>query len=167
MSGIVGTQGQFKAEQAWHALTRLLDAQMDGVDVAMICDKDFNDQGEIIMNPPSARVFYAGEIALSTSDSQRLSYDSRYRFIILVADQDLSGSSANQAVASLKLAIVAKAILAGARILLADGDISEPMVYLSMEPMPTEGLGMAYGLAFEVPGLAQFPGTNAFPAGGD
>jgi hypothetical protein len=166
MSGIIGIQGQFKADQAWNALTALLVAQLTGVDVAMIADKDFNDQGEIIMTPPSARIFYAGEIAHSTSDSQRLSYNSVYRFVILVADQDLTAGSANQAAASLKLAITVKAVLAGARLLLTDGDISEPLVYISMEPIPTEGVGMAYGLAFEVPGLAQFPGANALPAGG-
>jgi len=167
MSAPVGIQGEFKAEQAWDSLTTLLTNQLDGVDVAKIADKDFNDQGEIIMEPPSARVMYAGEAALSTSDSQRRSYDSLYRFLILVANQDLSGSSANQAEASLKLATIVKRVLAGARIVLSDGDISAPITYIAMEPVPTVGVGMAYGVAFEVPGLAQFPGDNAYPLGGD
>jgi hypothetical protein len=167
VSAPVGIQGEFKAEQAWDAMVALAADQLDGVDVAAICDKDLNDEGEIIMNPPSARVLFAGEVDLSTSDTQRRSYNAIYRFVILVADQDLSGSSANQARASLLLATIVKRILSGARIVLADGDISEPITYTGMEPVPTQGVGMAYGVAFEVPGLAQFPGTNAYPLGGD
>jgi hypothetical protein len=168
MSVPVGIQGEFKVDQAWDAITALLVAQLAaGFDVAKISDRDFNDQGEIIMTPPSARVLFDGEGAASTSDSQRLSYNVVQRFIILVADQDLSGSSADQAMASLLVARQVKALLAGARILLVDGDISEPLTYVSMMPMPVDGIGSAYAIAFEVPGLAQFPGTNALPVGGN
>jgi hypothetical protein len=167
VSAPVGIQGEFKAEQAWDAMVVLAAAQLDQVDVAKIADKDFNDQGEMIMNPPSARVLFFGEKALSTSDSQRRSYNSIYMFLILVADQDLSGSSANQAEASLMLATRVKAIFNGARIVLADGDISEPITYTGIEAVPAAGVGMAYAVAFEVPGLAQFPATNSYPLGGD
>lgn len=167
MSAPVGIQGEFKAEQAWDAIAELLADQLDGVDVAKIADKDFNDKGEMIMDPPSVRVLFFGEVARSTSDSQRRSYDVIGQYLILVADQDLSGSSANQAEASLKMATRVKPILAGSRILLSGGDVSEPVTYVSMEQLAVDGVGTAYALAFEVPGLAQFAGINAYPLGGD
>lgn len=160
------SQGQFKVDQAWDCIVTLLDSQLGIRDIAKICDRDFNDQGEIIMSPPSARVLFDGEGASSTSDTQRLSYNVVSRFIVLVADQDLSGGSAAQAEASLLIANTVKTVLIGARLLLSDGDISEPLTYVSMLPMPTDGVGTAYAVAFEVPGLAQFPGTNAHPDGG-
>jgi phage gp37-like protein len=166
VSTVVDVQGQFKTDQAWHALTQLVNSQLDGVDVKEITSKDFNDQGVLILEPPSVRIFYAGENATSTSDTQRLSYDAVLKFIILCADQDLRGVM-DQAKASLRLVALVKAIVIGSRIQLADGDLSEPITYVANEPLPVDGLGIAYGIAFEVPGLAQFPGVNAYPTGGN
>ena len=67
----------------------------------------------------------------------------------------------HQARASARLAAQAKNILAGARITTADGDVSEPVTWLSTQMLPVPDLGIAYALAFEVPGLAQFDGLNA------
>lgn len=159
-------QGVFATDQAWQAIADLLTSQLEDVDCAVISDKDFNENGEIVMQPPSVRVFFAGEIAKATSDSQRLSYEVDGRYAVMVADIDYS-SAANQAMASAALLAQVKSILAGARIVLSGGDVSEPVQWVSTEPQPVEGVGMAYCLGFIVPGLAQFPGTNARPQGGN
>ena len=158
------SQGEFTTSEMWDAFTALLAASLAGVDVKRISARDFNDGGELILNPPSARSFFAGEGAASTSDTQRLSYNVVARMIVLCADQDLSDPVA-QAQASLTLAGKVKTAMIGARLVLASGDTSEPITYIGMEPEPVEGLGIAYAAAFEVPGLAQFAGANANPAG--
>ena len=161
-----GIQAEFKAEQVWTALIALLVAQLPKVDIQAISDKDFNENAELIMVPPSVRVFFEGSVAKSTSDTQRLSYDVVDRFVILCADQDYT-SPAKQAIASALLASKVLVQMAGTRILLTDGDISEPITWIETAPQPVKGVGVAYALAFEVPGLAQYPGANAQPIGGN
>lgn len=154
------TSGAFAIALAWDALTQMLCAQLAGVDVAEISDRDFNQDDELIMTPPSVRSFFAGEAASSLSDSQRLSYNAVQRYILLCADENLASPS-GQAMASLVLAERVKEIVIGARISLSTGDVSEPVTYVGCEPQPLERIGVAYAIAIEVPGLAQFPGTNA------
>lgn len=154
------SQGEFKIDQGWQAIVAILSGQLPGTDVAAISDKDFNEDGEIIMTPPSVRVFFNGEVAESTSDSQRLSYLTNGRYGVLCADQDYHSVIA-QAYASVQLVNKVKELLAGARLLLTDGDTSEPLIYMGTTPIPVEGIGVAYGVEFIVPGLAQFPGTNS------
>ncbi len=154
------SQGTLATHLAWQALVTLLTAQLPAFNVAAISDRDFNEAGEIIMDPPSIRIFFAGEVARATSDSQRLSYEVEGRYGVLCADQDLS-SVANQAFASATLLDQVKSALCGARLLLADGETTEPVQWVNTEPLPVDGIGVAYSLGFVVPGLAQFAGTNA------
>ena len=154
------SQGPFPQKQTWEVLLALLTAQLAGVDVQGITDKDFNQDDEIIMTPPSLRVQYTGAGFHSTTDSQRLSYEAVGRFIILCADEALQ-DVISQAMVSIALADQVCGILAGTRINLPSGDISEPITLVAIEPVPVDGVGMAYAVAIEVPGLAQFAGANA------
>lgn len=160
------SQGEFTTLEAWEAFTGLIASQLTGVDVKEISVKDFSEDGELVMSPPSVRSFFAEETAQSTSDTQRLSYNAVVRMIALCGDEDLRSPQA-QAKASLRLAGQVKSLMIGARLVLASGDRSEPVTYIGTIPEPVEGLGIAYAAAFEVPGLAQFAGPNANPAGGD
>ena len=152
-------------ELVWKAFTLLLD-QLEGVNVAEISERDFNEAGELIMSPPSVRSFFTGEKASSLSDTQRLSYNVTGVYVALCASEDLRGS-VDQAKASLRLASRVKTIMAGARLALPDGDITEPVTFISMHPEPLDDVGVAYAVTFEVPGIAQFPGANAWPSGGE
>jgi hypothetical protein len=154
------SQTAFPMDQAWKTLTALLVAQLNGVDVQEVSDKDFNADGDLIMNPPSVRTYFAGCDYSSTFDNQKLSYDATGKFMLLCAGQNLQ-SIAAQAHASAQLADQVCGLIAGARITLPSGDISEPITLKSIDPLPVEEIGIAYGVAIEVPGLAQFPGTNA------
>lgn len=161
-------QGPFRADLVWQAL---MDMLVDGLvvsrgsdnacDVQPVSENDF--QGDaLIMTPPSVRVFFAEATGDPMSDSQRLSYNAVERFVALCGDQD-AGDRSRQALVSLSLAGDVIEILAGARIVLSSDEVSEPVRWLSTSPMPVAGLGTVYAVAFEVPGLAIYPGINAQP----
>jgi hypothetical protein len=160
------SQGTWNTDQVWDALTELLNSQLDNVDCANITDRDFSEDGELILNPPSVRTFFEGENAAATSDSQRLSYLVDGKFTVLVVDQDYRGIT-EQARATLQLVNKVKSVLIGARLLLPTGETSEPVQWYATAPQPLEGMGVAYAAGFIVPGLAQFQGPNANPLGGN
>jgi len=154
-------QGTFATLLVWQTLQQLLTDQLNGVDVQSISNADFNADGELIMTPPSIRVFYAGEKAGNFGDAQRLSYNAVQRYMVTCADQSLTAVLADQAMASAALADKVKNILAGARISLVGGEQSEPIAWVGTEPVEVAGVGTAYAVAIEVEGIAQFPGVNA------
>jgi hypothetical protein len=157
---VLDLTSQLPTEQVWQTLMQMLRDGLFGVDVQAISEKDFNQDGDIIMNPPSVRVFFDGEGASGTSDSQRLSYNAVGRYVVSCADQNLRSTQA-QAIASAALATRVKNVAIGARLQLPNGDVTEPIAWVSTAVMPVAGLGIGYALGFEVPGIAQFPGTNA------
>jgi hypothetical protein len=162
------SQSTFPQEQSWRVLDALLREQLPGLDVQAISDKDYSD-GDLILTPPSVRTQYTGSGFASTTDSQRLSYEVVGRFLILCVDEDLSPALIEQAYRSAALADRVCSILAGTRIIVST-DRSEPITLTAIEALPVIGLGTGYVVAIEVPGLAQFPGTNAAgftPTGGD
>lgn len=153
--------GTFSTVRVWQTLLNLLRDQLPGVDVQAISSSDFNDSGELIMNPPSVRVYFAGKPMQSTSDAQQLSYNSVPRFVVTCADQNLRGGAEHQAMASSALADQVENLLAGARLNLFDGETSEPITLVSTEPIEIVDLGTAYAVGIEVPGIAQYDGPNA------
>jgi hypothetical protein len=153
-------QSSFASVVAWQTLMQLLTDQMPGVDIQAISNSDFNADGELIMTPPSVRVYYDGDAASALGDAQKLAYNTVGRYMVTCADQDLK-STVDQAMASAALADYVKGLLCGARLGYPDGEVSEPVTWISTVPVPVTGLGIAYAVGFEVPGIAQFPGTNA------
>lgn len=154
------TQANFPQDQAWRVLNAMLAAELDGVDVQPVSEKDFQGD-ELILTPPSVRTYFAGAAFSSLSDMQRQNYNVVNRFFVLCADEYRGPDAIEQAYASARLVVAVLGVLAGARINLPSGDQSEPITILSVEPMPTAGLGMGYAVAVEVPGLAQYPAPNA------
>jgi hypothetical protein len=157
------SQGAYPQELAWKTLNAMIAEQLGaGFDVQSLSEKDFNQSGQLIMTPPSVRTFFAGARYSSTSDSQRLSYEVVGEFLVLAVATDGTAGPTLQAEASAQLADQICQFLAGARIKLSTtGDISEPITLCGFEAMPVEGVGTAYGIAIELPALAQFPGTLA------
>jgi hypothetical protein len=154
------TQANFPQDQAWRVLNAMLDEQLAGVDVQPVSVRDY-DGDELILLPPCVRTYFGGSVFTSLSDTSRQNYDGVNRFFALCADEDRGPDAINQAYASANLAVKVCGILAGARINLPSGDQSEPITLVAIEPLPAAGLGMGYAVAVEVPGLAQYPGTNA------
>ncbi len=151
----------FAMEMVWLEVMALFSKGLDGCDVQPVSENDFEGD-DLVLSPPSVRVFFAGCGFSSTSDSQRLSYEVVGRFVAICGDEDRTSLS-NQALASLAVATSVVGLIAGARIQLPDGQLSEPVTLTSLETVGVKGLGAAYAVGFEVPGLAQYLGLNAYP----
>jgi len=152
-------QAIFPATDCWDQLTALLAAQLDGVDVKHVTDKDFDGNGELVLNPPSVRVMYVNSHKVAI-ENQGTAYTVSHRFLLLCGDENRQ-SAIDQARASLALSQRVETVVAGARLLLPTSEQSEPITVGDTEPLPVQGLGVAYALAIEVPGDAVYPGTNA------
>jgi hypothetical protein len=149
----------------WTAIIALLDAQMPEVDVDAIGTQDFDEEGELTVLPPAARVMFAGEGA-QPFETQAQNYNAAQSFGVICADEDLSADPQQQRLKSVRLATRVGDLLTGARLALPDGSVTEPIIYVKTGPMPTSSTGMAYIAEFLVPGIAQFPAPNAQPQGG-
>jgi hypothetical protein len=154
----------FAVECVWDAIQNLLEEQLDGVDVAAAGAKDFDDDDNLILVPPAVRGVFIRESA-SCDENQHITYDVTQEYAIMSLDADLSADTQAQRRASAALAGRVKNVLIGARLRLADGETSEPLIYVGMEPMPVRDAGVAYVTVFQVPGIAQFPAPNAEPDG--
>ena len=156
-------QQEFAIDQVWTAIQQLLAEDLGGtIDVDCIGTQDFDEDGELTISPPAARVLFIGETAKGF-ESQNQSYNAEQAFAVLCADEDLGPDPQDQRIASVKLAGRVKHVLTGARLQLADGEQSEPVLYVKTDPLPTSGTGMAYVAQFLVGGIAQFSAPNASP----
>lgn len=155
-------QGEFAIDQTWDAIVDLLSEQLDGVDVDAIGEKDFDEQGDLTVNAPAARVGFADEKAGQPIETQNATYNGEQLFFVVCAAEDLSGTNF-QRLASLRLVGQVKHVLTGARLWLADGTQTEPIIFSGTSPLPTKAIGMAYVAGFIVPNVAQFGAPNAYP----
>ena len=154
--------GEFAIDQVWSAVQDLLSDQLgQNVTVDCIGEQDFDEQGEITILPPAARVLFLEESAQDT-ETQNQVYNATRTFGVLCADEDLGVDPQDQRTLSAQLAGQVKHILVGARLQLADGTQSEPVKYVSTKPLPTSSGRMAYVAAFSVQGIAQFAAPNAY-----
>ena len=157
------TQGEFAVDQTWRAIQDLLTSQLpDGVDVDSIGAQDFDEQGDLTINPPAARVLFIDEKAGQPVETQNATYNSEQAFAVVCAAEDLR-STHWQRIASVQLAGQVKNLLTGARLLLEDGSQTEPVIYAGMMPLPTKAIGMSYVVSFIVPNIARFAAPNAYP----
>jgi phage gp37-like protein len=162
--------GEFAPDITWTAIQALLSAQLGNeVDVDCIGEDDFDEQGDITIKPPAARVLFLDEVSRGALDPQNRSYNVDQAFAVICAAENYS-SVQTQRIATLQLADQVKHLLVGARLALPDGsaggDRTEPILYAGMSPLPTSDLGMAYVAKFVIPNIAQFAAPNAYPNGG-
>jgi hypothetical protein len=156
-------QLQFRVEDTWPALTALLKDQLGlAVDVDTIGVKDFDEEGALTVRTPAARILFGVERAKAI-DTQNQNYTTDQDFGVICADNDLGPDPQDQRLKSIQLSSRVKVILIGARLLLPTGETSEPIQWISTDPLPTAQTGMAYVLGFRVSGVAQFPAPNQTP----
>lgn len=161
MNPLNPVSGEFAIDQTWAAIQALLQAQLGaGVDVDSIGSNDFDEQGDLTINPPAARVLFIDEKAGQPVDPQNATYNAEQAFAVLCAAEDISSVQAQRS-ASAQLAGQVKHILTGARLVLANGTQTEPLMYMGTTPLPTKAIGMAYVAQFVVPNIAQFSAPNA------
>lgn len=155
--------GEFAIDQVWFAIEDLLRQELgDAIDVDSIGEKDFDEQGDLTINPPAARVGFADEKAGQPLDPQNATYNGEQMFFVVCAAEDMRGTK-EQRLASLRLVAQIKHQLVGARLWLKDGTQTEPLIFAGTSPLPTKAIGMAYVAGFIVPNVAQFAAPNAYP----
>ncbi len=147
------------------AVQALLTAGLPSVSVGSIGALDTDENGELVFDPPCARTFYANSHYVANGDSQALTYDdTSHQIDIWCAAENLTSLEA-QRTDSLTLVGQVLPVLAGARISLADGSLSEPVRLMSitgaLQGRSGAPVRTVYIIAIEVPGIAQFPGTYA------
>ena len=152
--------GEFAFEQTWDAMQELLADQLISVDVAAAGERDFDDEGNLILQPPAVRGLFVLSRA-EAFENQKTAYNETQQFAVMCVEEDLSGDAQEQRRKSGRLAARVKRVLVGARLRLADGETAGPVAYTGVEPFEVAGVGKAYIVGFEVSGIAQFQGGNA------
>jgi phage gp37-like protein len=159
----------FRIDYVEAALLLLLNANLAAaygakVNIDSLGDKDFDDDGRLILQPPSVRVRFAGADYKNLHDNQRLSYQGAVPFEILCFESSLR-SRADERKQTLVLVATVQDQLAGARLALADSTQSMPIAMQSVKLVSTdEGpVDQLFSIVITVEGIAQFSGANARP----
>lgn len=170
-----GTPSKFQIDQVEAALLALLTSVMptaygaalgldtsSRVDVDSIGDKDFDEDGNLVLRPPAMRVLFDAAKYNNLRDNQRLTYGAALSFEVLCFEESLR-SKKDQRKQTLVLVSVAQDQLAGARLALSDGTSSGPVEINSVSlQVPESGpADQLFAINVTVPGIAQFSGANA------
>jgi hypothetical protein len=142
------------------ALLAALTAGLKGIYVGAIGDSDINDDDQLILQMPCARQRYVSTEYRNQGDNQWLTYDVCHLFEIWTAAEDLSSKEA-QRTATLALLRKVLPLMAGARLALPDGSVTEPVALKGIGKLPNDIIGQIYICTIEVSAIAQFPGTLA------
>ena len=147
--------------------TNLAAAYGANVSVDSLGDKDFDDDGRLVLQPASVRVRFAGADYKNLRDNQRLTYQAGLPFEILCFESCLR-SRADERKQILVLVGTVQDQLAGARLALADSTQTMPISMQSVKLVATdEGpVDQLFSIVIVVEGIAQFSGANAQPSGG-
>lgn len=140
------------------ALLATLGANLTDIYVGAIGKNDIGDDDQLILQMPCARQRYVSTDYKNEGDNQWLTYDVSHIFEIWAAAEDLTSREAQR---TATLAVIAEVlpIVAGARLNLADGSVTEPVAVKSISGLPEDIIGRLYILTIEVCAIAQFPGA--------
>jgi hypothetical protein len=152
---------QFLPGDTQTALQALLVSALPGVNIGSLGDLSTDQNGELIFDPPCARTFFAGTEYADNSDNLALAYDdSSHEIDIWCAAENLTSLEA-QRLDTLTLVAQILPVVAGARLVLADGSTTEPVRLRSIVGTLQGKLGApvatVYTIKVQVPGIAQFP----------
>ena len=157
----------FRIDTVEAALLALLNTNLAAaygapVDVDSLGDKDFDDDGRLVLRPPSVRVRFAGAGYGNLHDNQRLTYQASMPFEILCFSSSLR-SRADERRQTLVLVAAVQNQLAGARLTLSDGSSTMPITMKAVrltevDEGPVDQLFTVQG---DVECIAQFSGANA------
>ena len=157
---------QLRIDQAEAALIAMLEAKMQAaygspVQVDSLGDKDFDDDGTLILQPPAIRVRYTGTKFASLRDNSGLTYMAEHVWEVLCFESSLR-SKEDERAQTLALVAVALNQLAGARLQLADGSTTPPVKLEGVSLVIAPGAAdQSFGISIVVGGPAQFDGPNA------
>jgi hypothetical protein len=164
----------FRVDYVEAALLALLNAGMPAayatelsvasapIDINSLGDEDFNEDGQLVLNPPSMRLRFLGAPYNNLRDSRRLTYQTEPNYELWCYESSLR-SKADERKQTLVLVSVAVDQLAGARINLQDGAKSMPITIVDVRLVETQQgpVDQLFSILFAVEGIAQFSGVNA------
>ena len=132
------------------------------VHVDSLGEKDFNEDGALVFQPPALRVLYGDSDYISTQDNKRLTYNCDMNFDILCSESSLR-SPADMRRQTLVLVAAVQNQLSGARLQLTDGTTSMPVILRRVQLIVQPGgpVDQFYSLSITAPGIAQFDGANS------
>lgn len=132
------------------------------IDIDSLGDNDFNEDGQLVLNPPSVRLRFSVAGYNTLRDSRRLTYQAEPQFEVLCFESSLR-SKADERKQTLVLVGVVQDQLSGARLDLADGSKSMPITLGRLALVETEQgpVDQLFSQAITVEGISQFSGVNA------
>lgn len=158
---------QFQTNQVIVALVSLLQAVMpaaynSAVDIDTLGDEDFDENGQLVLSPPSIRVRYQETHFNNLRDNRRLTYQATNQVEVLCFESSLA-SKADERAQTMALVVAVLDQLAGARLSLADGSTSMPISIRSCGLVVTEDgpVDQLMSIGISIEGIAQFDGPNA------
>lgn len=152
---------QLKPAAVETAIVDLLkkDLKADGVAVDAVSDRSFDQDGNLVVNPPAALVLWSGASFGDGQDNLLTQYDARHPVAILCGARSLRGSDDERLGAQQLVAKVVNS-LAGARLVLADGK-TPPIAVQGVELFQFSPNGTWYSVTVEVEGFVNFDGANS------
>jgi len=127
-----------------------------GAQVQGISSKQFDAQGNIIVNPPAILVFFEQGQDQTKGDTVRTTYQSDYYFCLFCGAADLS-STDNERNSAYSLIAAARAAIAGKRLSLDGGtDLTGPVGLAGITLEQFDDNGAWYCQRISVPKTAQF-----------
>lgn len=163
----------FRIDYVEAALLALLNANLAGaygspVNIDSLGDKDFDENGELVLQPPSVRLRFVGAGYKNLHDNQRLTYQAGMPFEILCFESSRR-SPADQRRQTLVLVAAVQDQMAGARLALSDAEVSFPieMKSVALVAQGSGGVDQLFSVVVEVGGSCQFSGANATPGGSE
>ena len=142
------------------ALLAALAAHLSGINIGAISLEDFGDDGQLVIDLPAVRVRYVGTDYSPSGDNQWLTYDVTHPFELWCAAENLTSKEA-QRTATLLVVGQVLGLIAGGRLILPDGSVTEPVKLVNIGKLPDDILGTIFIVRVEIAGIAQFPGTLA------
>lgn len=133
------------------------------IDIDSLGDGDFDEDGQLILQPPSIRLRFLGADD-DARENQKLTYQTPMIYELLCFESSLR-SKADQRNQTLILVSVVRDQLAGARLKLSDGSKTEPirLVDVRLVDGAANGIDQLFSVQVEIRGFAQFSGANANP----
>lgn len=157
----MGVGSQFLPGDAVQAVEDLLAARLTQISVGSIGALEINDDDQLVWDPPCVRTRYAGSKYATTHDNQMLAYNADHIVELWCAAENLTSKEAQRQDTMTMVVHQVLPQIVGARLALEDGSKSEPVRVVDIKGFVEDIAGMLYIISVAVPGIAQFPGTNA------
>lgn len=156
----------FRIDDVETSLVTLLQTTMTtaygaNVDVDSLGDKDFDDEGTLVLRTPAVRALFLGAPYKPTHDNLRLTYEQSLDYDIFCFEQSLR-SKADERLQTLNLVAVLLEQVVGARLTLTNGQRTMPITLRGVNLMANASgpVDQAYVVSVSIEAIAQFSGVN-------